>query len=70
MSIDRSLRSSASLSRHRNVLTRAERVAKLEDIGKWVEGSSTVIGMPKVGNKKSVGGKKKKVKKEEETKKK
>lgn len=66
MSVDRSLRGSSTLTRHRSVLTRAERLARLEDLGKWVEGESKIIGMPKVGNKKSVGGKKKKTTKKDE----
>ncbi len=66
MSVDRSLRGSSLLTRHRNVLTRAERLVKLEDQGKWVDGESTILGMPKVGNKKTVGGKKKKPAKKEE----
>ena len=42
MSIDRSLKGKDALERHRNVLTRAERVAKLEELGKWPD-DSTVI---------------------------
>ena len=60
MSVDRSLKGSGGLTRHRNVLTRAERLAKLEDDGRWVEGESTILGMPKVTSVKQVGGKKKK----------
>jgi small basic protein (TIGR04137 family) len=60
MSIDRSLRSSTSLVRHRNVLTRSERVAKLMGEEKWPEQASP-IGMPKVGHRRvKAGGKKKK----------
>jgi small basic protein (TIGR04137 family) len=47
MSIHRSLVSKSSLTRERNVLTRAERVAKLADEGRWNEGDS-VFGLPKV----------------------
>ena len=60
MSVDRSLKGSSGLTRHRNVLTRAERLAKLEDEGRWVDGESTILGMPKVISVKRVGGKKKK----------
>ena len=51
MSLDRSLRSANSLVRHRNVLTRAERIDRLEDGAKWTEQKS-VFGLPKVGNRK------------------
>jgi putative transposase len=57
MSIDRSLKGKDSLERHRNVLTRAERIAKLEELGKWTD-ESTAIGMPKVGHRKIAVGKK------------
>ncbi len=60
MSVDRSLKGSGGLTRHRNVLTKAERLAKMEDEGRWVEGESKILGMPKVLSVKSVGGKKKK----------
>jgi len=67
MSIDRSLKTSSSLSRHRNVLKRAERLAILEDEGRWVEGRDTLLGLPKVGHRKSAAGKKvKKIKTEGE----
>jgi len=52
MSLDRSLRTGASLARHRNVLTRAERVARLVEKGKFDLASSNPVGMPKVGNRK------------------
>jgi small basic protein (TIGR04137 family) len=51
MSLDRSLRSANSLVRHRNVLTRAERIDRLEDNAKWTDAKS-VFGLPKVGNRK------------------
>lgn len=62
MSMDRSLRSKASLARHRNVLTRAERIETLKDLGKWEE-SSRVLGMPKVAHRKAAVGKKEKAEK-------
>ncbi len=65
MSVDRSLKSSSTLSRHRNVLTRAERILALEEDGRWDEDDSSVFGLPKVGHRK-VGAKKKKVKGPEE----
>ncbi|GIW77038.1 MAG: hypothetical protein KatS3mg104_2101 [Phycisphaerae bacterium] len=60
MSMDPSLKSATGLVRHRNVLSRAERLAKLAEQGKWDE-SKSVFGLPKVGNRKLVvGGKSKK----------
>jgi small basic protein (TIGR04137 family) len=57
MSIDRSLRLKDALVRHRNVLTRAERIMKLKDEERWEEGSS-VLGLSKVAHRKSHAGKK------------
>jgi small basic protein (TIGR04137 family) len=51
MSMDPSLKSASSLVRHRNVLTRAERLAQLKDEEKWNE-SKSVFGLPKVGHRK------------------
>ena len=60
MSMDPSLKSASSLVRHRNVLTRGERLARLAGQGKW-DASKNVFGLPKVGNRKLiVGGKPKK----------
>ena len=62
MSRDKSLRSASSLTRHRNVLTRAERIDMLKDTEKWVDGTDP-YGLPKIGHRKvSVGGKTKKEK--------
>ncbi len=52
MSIDRSLRLKDALVRHRNVLTRAERIEKLQEEEKWDDGRS-VLGLPKVGHRKT-----------------
>src|SRR5258706_15182627 len=52
MSLDRSLKSASSLVRHRNVLTRAERLDKLKEEEKWNEDKS-VFGLPKVGHRKA-----------------
>ena len=57
MSMDRSLRSASSLVRHRNVLTRAERLEVLKDEEKWNE-SKSVYGLPKVAHRKAAVGKK------------
>jgi len=60
MSMDRSLKSKASLSRHRNVLSRAERIKLLTEQEKFKPGDRP-IGLPKVAHRKvSVGGKTKK----------
>ena len=57
MSIDRSLRSRDALVRHRNVLTRAERIEQMKDEERWEEGGS-VLGLPKVAHRKSHAGRK------------
>jgi len=51
MSLDPSLKSANALIRHRNVLTRDERLAKLKEEEKWRDGMS-VFGLPKVGHRK------------------
>ena len=61
MSIDRSLKLKGALVRHRNVLTRAERLKRLKDEEKWEEGKS-VFGLPKVANRKVAVSKKKEAK--------
>ena len=61
MSIDRSLKTQGSLVRHRNVLTRAERVAKLVEDEKFDIDGDSPTGLPKVAHRKPpVGGGKKK----------
>lgn len=57
MSIDSSLKIKGALSRHRNVLTRAERIKLLEDEQGWTEEES-VFGLPKVAHRKSHAGRK------------
>ena len=57
MSIDRSLKIKGALSRHRNVLTRAERIEQLKDEEQWSEGDS-LLGLPKVSHRKSHAGRK------------
>jgi small basic protein (TIGR04137 family) len=58
MSIDRSLKSASNLSRHCNVLSRAERIAKLAVRGKFDLTSGDPLGLPKVANRKvATGGK-------------
>jgi len=65
MSIDRTLKSRTALVRHRNVLTRVERIELLAEDGLWEEDRDSVFGLPKVAHRKSAAGKKvKKVKTE------
>jgi small basic protein (TIGR04137 family) len=56
MSMDRSLKSASALVRHRNVLTRAERLTQLTEEEKWND-SKSVYGLPKVGHRKMEVGK-------------
>jgi len=64
MSLDRSLKSRNALVRHRNVLTRAERLEKLEEEERW-DDSQSVFKLPKVAHRKSSAGHKDKKKEEE-----
>jgi small basic protein (TIGR04137 family) len=57
MSIDRSLKVKGALARHRNVLSRAERIERLKEEDKWEEGDD-VTGLPKVAHRKVQTGKK------------
>ena len=57
MSIDRSLKVKGALRRHRNVLTRAERIEQLKDEGRWSEDDS-LLALPKVAHRKSHAGRK------------
>ncbi|MCF7955532.1 MAG: small basic protein [Phycisphaerae bacterium] len=58
MSIDRSLKIKGALSRHRNVLSRNERIEALKEEERWEEGDD-VTGLPKVGHRKAGAGKSK-----------
>ncbi|MGB2754748.1 MAG: small basic protein [Phycisphaerae bacterium] len=53
MSLDKSLKSQGALARHRNVLSRAERVDALKEEERWPEGR-TVFGLPKVAHRKII----------------
>lgn len=64
MTMDQSLKVQAGAIKSRNVLTRAERVARMKEIDRWDEEAS-VVGMPKTRVLKVSLKKKKKVKKEE-----
>ena len=65
MTIDKSLRVKAGAISNRNVLTRAERIAKLMETERWREGDR-VLGLPKVRVLKLALKKKKKAAKAEE----
>lgn len=64
MPIDKSLKVKAGAIQNRNVLTRAERIAKLKEQERWQDGGS-VLGLPKVRVVKLALKKKKKAKTEE-----
>ncbi len=65
MSMDKSLKSKNTLERHRNVLTRAERVQFLTETDRWTDDSSP-FGMPKIAHRKAAVGKKDKAEKKTE----
>ena len=62
MSMDKSLKSKDLLQRHRNVLTRAERIERLKETNRWTEDSSP-LGLPTVAHRKVAVGKKGKTEK-------
>ena len=64
MTMDRSLRTSGRLARNRSVLTRAERIKRLQESDRWQEGDSP-FGLSKVRVFKMTLKKKKKKKVEE-----
>ena len=67
MSLHRSLKTKpAALNQHRNVLTRAERIAQLSASKRFDSESDSPIGLVKVANRQVVTKKKKKAKTEEE----
>jgi small basic protein (TIGR04137 family) len=57
MSIDRSLKVKGALKRHRNVLSRGEKIERLKLEDRWEE-EDGVTGLPKVAHRKSSSGKK------------
>ncbi len=67
MSLHKSLQAGRRTGRHRNVLSREERIIKLEEDGRWDESGSSVFGLPKVRSIKPVAGKKAKKKDDEAT---
>ena len=61
MSLDRSLKTKPSgLNQHRNVLTRAERIAQLTSEGSFDATSDSPLNLPKVAHRLVVTAKKKK----------
>ncbi len=65
MSLHRSLKTEPSaLNQHRNVLTRAERIARLTEEGRFAPGEKSPLGLVKVASRQVVTGKKKKSKDE------
>lgn len=67
MTMDRSLKVAAGAIKPRNVLTRAERVARLKELDRFDEDAS-IVGMAKVRVQKVSLKKKKKVKKADDEK--
>ena len=65
MSLDKSLKGGDRLTRHRNVLTRVERIEQLKETGLWTD-ESKAMGLPKVVHRKVNVGKKDKAKKQEQ----
>jgi small basic protein (TIGR04137 family) len=65
MTIDKSLRVRRGATRNRSVLTRVERITRLQQADRWKEGDSP-LGLPKVRVRKLTMKKKKKKKDEEE----
>jgi len=57
MSVDRSLKIKGALERHRNVLSRTERIEKLKEEERWDEQQS-LFGLPKVAHRKTHAGRK------------
>ncbi|MFO7900932.1 MAG: small basic protein [Planctomycetota bacterium] len=66
MSIHKSLSPKNRLRRQRNVLSRLERIQKLEEEGRWSEDGDSVFGLPKVRVARVRRTKKKAKEKEEE----
>jgi small basic protein (TIGR04137 family) len=67
MSIHKSLKLKNTLARQRSVLSRWERIEKLQEAGRWTEGDS-VLGLPKVRTKFKTRARKSAKREEAETK--
>ena len=59
MSLHPSLKSGGSLARHRSVLTRAERIAKMKSAGTFKAEDQSALGLPKTKSLRVSTGKKK-----------
>ncbi|GDY11783.1 hypothetical protein LBMAG53_06610 [Planctomycetota bacterium] len=53
MSMHGSFASKGGFAKHRNVLSRAERIERLKADGKWTQGKNSIFNLPKVRNIKS-----------------
>ena len=58
MSLDNSLKQTNKLARHRNVLTRTEKIERLRKEGKFDMQKGDPLNLPKVGNRKVTSAKK------------
>ena len=58
MSVHKSLHTGGALVKHRNVLSRMERIKILEEAGRWNEEKDSVLGLRKVKNIKTAAKKK------------
>ena len=56
MSIDPSLKTAGGLTKHRNVLSRTERIERLSDRGQFNPEEDSPLGLTKVANRKVVAG--------------
>ncbi len=63
MTMDRSLKKHGGLKGSRSVLTRAERIAKMQEENRFAEGTDSPFGLPKLRVRSSKAGSK--IKKEE-----
>lgn len=50
MSMHGSFQGKGGFAKHRNVLSRAERIERLKADDRWVEGKNSVFNLPKVRN--------------------
>lgn len=57
MSLDSSLKINSAMVKHRNVLSRAERIERLSQKGKFDPAAGNPLGLRKVGNRKLITAK-------------
>jgi len=55
MSLHRSFLAGRATGRHKNVLSRVDRMARLQREGRWDPETDSVYNLPKVGNRKVTG---------------